>query len=334
MSGARESFLRDAFARLNAESLEYCVSRNADKVFRSTSSDVDLIVAPGSAEMVEKVFTESARSHGYRLIARTEFTNLCLVFWAPGGDFVRIDLDGEIRWRIFEIAGARSLLTDCRIHDGMKVASARAELLVMVDRLAWRGSLPQHYRNKVEDLLKPNDAPLGFKPDPLIAFLSRDDAPGLRRHLCTTTISAPRLWIQAAKYAWRDLSRAMRRIFTPPGLFIESETDLDNSRWDEVFEIMSMAFPHAKSSLLGTSALPGMLSLFRGGIVVVRNSGTAAARICKRFSSPQRRFRIVRAQGKNEFSGNDLPFPADALDPAVQVADRIGNLLAATQPLP
>lgn len=324
MSNSRESFLRGAFAHLNAESLLYCVSRNADEVYSSAASDVDLVVMPSAMGMVEKVLTEKAELHGYKRIARIEFTNLCLVYWSSGADFVRIDLDGELRWFFFEVANASTLLQGASAVHGVNLISPLSELFVMADRLAWQGSLPPRYASRVSQLLLERGAAPDSTDSRILSFLQKGNAKGLRFHLIQRAIFDPRTAIRTAVYFFRDMSRIFRRVCSPPGIFIKVATANNTMNWNQLFRTMTMAFPESKCARVGSSPLPGLLGLFRGGLVIADRGHPITAWICALFSARCRRFRIVDA---NPASGRDLVIPADTnSEPAF--ADSLAAALA------
>ncbi len=278
---------------MNAESVPYCVSRNADEIHRSSTSDVDLVVLPAATTAVENILAHEADLHGYRLIARIEFTNLCLVYWSPGADFVRIDLDGELRWLFFEVADAPALLVGAAPRDGLNMISPRSEWFVMADRLAWLGSLAPRYKTRVAKLLGERATASESGDSRIIGFVERGDAKGLRRHLIHRALVNPRVGIRSLVYAYRDIARIFRRICSPPGVFVRVEAANNRMDWNQLFRTMSMAFPEAKCARIARSPLPGLFGLFRGGIVIADHGHSFTAWICALFSSRCRRFRIV-----------------------------------------
>ena len=321
MATPRESFLRDAFARLDAEGATYAVTRNAEGLFTSASSDIDLVVPPGGMARVEELLTRAAEAHGFRQIARIEFTNLCLVYWSQGAEFVRIDLDGELRWHGFEVADAAALLDGAARQEGVVVISRRAEWAVLADRLAWQGSLPARYRERVDQLLAGEEDGDSEPGGCLADFLKRGDSCGLRRHLIVRTLLTPRLGVRAIRHGFHDLGRMIRRALSPPGVFLrvaDGGVDMD---WGGLFRIMSMAFPEAKCVRLGASPLRGLVGLFRGGVVVAEQGGSPAAWVCGSFASRRRRFRVAATPGG---CPDDLVVP-----PAADKAAAFADVLAA-----
>jgi hypothetical protein len=328
MTGSREAFLRGAFARLHAASLPYCVSRNVADLYQSTTSDVDLVVLPDAKDRIERILTEEAAPHGYSLIARNEFTNRCLVYWAPGADFVRIDLDGELRWLVFEIADASTLLESAAPHDGVNLICPTREILVMADRLAWQGSLPAKYKRRVTELLHGQGSTPVSPESRLHGFLRREDATGLRLHLIRSALLNPHLGCRAMIHAVRDMVRMARRLLSPPGVFISVSAENDTIAWMELFRTMSMAFPESKCGRIGRFPWTGLLGLFRGGIVVAGHGHPVTDRICALFSSRRRRFRITTADTGRAC---DLAVP-QGITSAVEFADILANALATRSP--
>ncbi|MFM7183047.1 MAG: hypothetical protein ACKO2G_16510 [Verrucomicrobiales bacterium] len=305
--------------------MKYCISRNADEIFGSTKSDVDLVVQPEAMADIEKLLDIEAQLHGYRQIARIEFTNLCLVYWAPGSELVRIDLDGELRWYCFEIADALTLLEGAAERDGVAVISLRSEWFVMADRLAWQGSLPPRYKNRVAQLLQEEEK----LPDPqgsnFRKFLNREDSRGLRRYLIFRTLFSPRMNIRAVCHGWHDFGRVIRRFLSPPGVFLRVTGAGDMVDWNELFGKMSMAFPEAKCVRLGASPLRGLIGLFRGGLVVADRDHPFAACLCELFSSRRRRFRVASTSHADH---SDLIIPPSS-DRAAAFADVLAAAILA-----
>ena len=325
MEATRETFLRRAFARLHEEQVPYCVSRNAGELYHSLASDVDLVVPSGSMGEAEKVLDIEAELHGYRQIARMEFTNLCLVYWAPGARFVRIDLDGELRWHIFEIADAPVLLEGADQHDGAVLISPRGEWFVLADRLAWAGELPARYRERLARLrAEGNESSHACDPR-LVDFLSRGDARGLRVHLVLQTLFSARRAFRALVHFSRDLARLLRRIVSPPGVFLKFNGQPGTMDWSGLFRTMAMAFPESKCIELGASPLPGLKMLFRGGLVITSDKHPWATGICRVFSSRRRRFRVAAPSCA---AHDDLVLPSSS-DMTATFADALASAILA-----
>lgn len=294
--GDRNAFIRDVFAGFESRAIKFCVSRNASETFAETDSDLDLTVARRDWKRAEEACRISAERNGLKLILRTHFANLCLLFWSPGNLFVRIDIEPGLRWRIFPIVDADALLSDLREEAGIQVPCPRGEALVIVCKAAWTGGLTERYRSRIKELERLSD---GF------ARLSNDDDTGelvalalerpraLRKRLVVRLASRRELWLPMVQAVIDDLFRFLRRFLSPPGIHIQcDEPGLVDPQ--EVSDLLRLAFPSSKSVLPspGGSNLIGMLSaLFRGGMVWEERDSPKSAFYARRSN----RFRIERS---------------------------------------
>ena len=91
----RETLLRGVFEALDRTYVRFCLSRNVTGVFEEGSSDVDLLIDPQNLEQAFVASRDAATAAGFQLISRTRFANMSLVFWRPGGFFLRIDFETD-----------------------------------------------------------------------------------------------------------------------------------------------------------------------------------------------------------------------------------------------
>lgn len=271
MISNRTQFLSALFAEFETAGIAYCISRNAGETFENSGSDVDLVVAPADLESAERVCREVAGNNGYRLAMRTRFTNLCLLFWSPVADFVRIDIEPGVRWKIFPVVTARELLADRKREGALFVPSALGEALVLSAKVAWMGKLSERYSKRLEAL----DAETGGFPDAdedagkIIGLAGKGDSAGLRSWLTKRTLGNPTRWPGLAAAILDDFTRVLSRILRPPGVHVRFHATqaLD---WNELSRHLQMGFPAQKASVFKDKpALKrAFSSLFRGGLVL------------------------------------------------------------------
>ena len=271
MTFNRTQFLSALFAEFDAQGIAYCISRNAEETFANTGSDVDLVVAPADLESAERVCREVAGRNGYRLAMRTRFTNLCLLFWSPTADFVRIDIEPGVRWKVFPVVTARELLADRKREGGLFVPSALGEALVLSAKVAWMGRLSERYARRLETLREEiggfTDA--GEDAKKIIDLAWEGDSAELRRWLIMLTLAHPSLWPGLAAAILDDSRCVLSRLLRPPGVHVRfhGTQALD---WDELSRHLQMGFPVQKASVFKDKpdTKRAFSSLFRGGLVL------------------------------------------------------------------
>jgi thymidylate kinase len=271
MISNRTQFLSALFAEFEAREIAYCISRNAGETFANTGSDVDLVVSPADLKTAERMCGEVAGKNGYRLAMRTRFTNLCLLFWSPVADFVRIDIEPGVRWKIFPVVSARQLLADRKREGGLFVPSALGEALVLSAKVAWMGKLSERYAGRLKALSEETGDFLHAGEDArkIIDLAWEGDSAGLRRWLAKRTLGRPSRWPGLAAAILDDLTRVLSRLLRPPGVHVRFHGGqaLD---WNELSRHLQMGFPAQKASVFKDKpALKrAFSSLFRGGLVL------------------------------------------------------------------
>ena len=296
MTADRAEFLRQVTQKLDASGIAWCCLRNHKEMFEDSRSDVDLMVLPEDIPLFESLLEESCRETGTRLAQEASYLNFSRTYFTPAGQWVRIDYESEIRWRIFPVLRARSVLFRRVRRDGLWVASAPDEAVVLWIAALFRHSLSDRYRLRLRELGAEMQDSL---PESLEVY--REAFGGL----------GPRLWkMQQASFAgvdfgplwldfkWTlgsrlfssfsrakdffsylayDLARVLRRVIHPRGFFVTVES----SSWghaqsigflwklDRIFPVAkSLYFPSGTARLSLVQKARTALTLFRGGLVL------------------------------------------------------------------
>lgn len=342
MISNRPQFLSALFAEFDAGEIAYCISRNAGETFANTGSDVDLVVSPSDLKSTERVCRDIAAANGYRLAMRTRFTNLCLLFWSPNADFVRIDIEPGVRWKLFPVVTASELLADRKHEGSLFVPSALGEALVLSAKVAWMGKLSERYGKRLEVLSEETGDFLHADEDArkIIGFAQDSDSDGLRRWLVMRTLARPSRWPGLAAALMDDFKRVLSRILRPPGVHVcfHGTQALD---WDVLSRHLQMGFPVQKASVFDhkPALKRAFCSLFRGGLVLEQKLARESVSAPRpggpawRMAAAGNRISIFRpGNGKlylaHEASGlmaehEDLPGQVE-----LRVADFIGEAMA------
>ena len=273
----RNIFLTKLFEGLHDAGIEYCVSRNASETFENTVSDLDILVSPANGKTTEDLCISIAKQTGYHLALKTHFSNLCLLFWSSSADFVRIDIEGDLRWRIFPVISAENVLKGRRKQDLQWVPSPVAESLVLASTIACANKLSPRYKKRLDvlwDEIETGPAGVISEENRKIITLARGgETRKLRRFLIRRARMSTFGWIAMCRATLEDLVRFSRRMLQPPGYRIR----LQGPDWIDMHKVASylaLAFPAGKSySFSGNgSRLKILLSLFRGGLVVEKSA--------------------------------------------------------------
>jgi thymidylate kinase len=338
----RTQFLTAIFERFDAAGIAYCISRNAEETFANTGSDVDLVVSPADLKTAERLCGEVAGKNDYRLAMRTRFTNLCLLFWSPAVDFVRIDIEPGVRWKLFPVVTASELLADRKREGPLFIPSALGEALVLAAKVAWMGKLSERYGKRLEVLSEETGDFLHAGEDArkIIDLAREGDSAGLRRWLAMRTLARPSRWPGLVASVLDDSKRVLSRVLRPPGVHVRlhGTQALD---WDALSRHLQMGFPVQKASVFNHKPAPkrAFSSLFRGGLVLEQKLFQGSVGVPRpggpawRMAAAGNRISIFRpGNGKiyltHEASGlvaehEDLPGRVE-----LQVADFIGEAMA------
>src|SRR5689334_4174781 len=107
----RRRFLSALFQLLEQKHVPYCVLRNYEDVYEDASSDVDIAVAPSHLHAFKDCMDAAAIESDCALIHQARFTNHSFVYRHPHGQFVRVDVETEVRWRFFPVISAASVIS-------------------------------------------------------------------------------------------------------------------------------------------------------------------------------------------------------------------------------
>ena len=342
MISNRIQFLSALFAEFEATGIAYCISRNAGETFANTGSDVDLVVSPSNLKTAARVCGEVAGKHGYRLAMRTRFTNLCLLFWSSNADFVRIDIEPGVRWKLFPVVSACELLAGRKRDGSLSIPSATGEAMVLAAKVAWMGKLSKRYAERLKAL---HEETTGFHEasedaKKIIHHAWEGDVTALRRWLVMRTLGRPSRWPGLIASIVDDFKRVIIRILRPPGVHVRfhGTKALD---WDGLSRHLQMGFPAQKASVFNNKpALKrAFSSLFRGGLVLEQKLTQGTAKAPRpggpiwRMAAPGNRISIFRPGNGRIYLGHEASgLMAEQEDHAghaeLQVADFIGEAMS------
>ncbi len=272
MDSKKNIFLSSLFKGLDEAAIGYCISRNADETFANTGSDLDILVSLADEPLVESHCIRIAKEHGYHFALGTNFTNRCLLFWSAPADFVRVDIEDDVRWRIFPVVSAVTILAGKQIEGAFYVPSALGESLVIAAKVAWMGELTQRYHQRLEilhkELTAAGSAPIPPNEQAIINLARGNQAQNLRKHLIQRALLSPSTWPTVAAAFATDFMRMAWRLLIPPGYHVlYSGTEPVN--WPRLSSYLSLALPSQKSFYFsGRKNFKRIFfSLFRSGLV-------------------------------------------------------------------
>jgi thymidylate kinase len=339
---ARETLLRGVFEALDHANVKFCVSRNVTGVFEEGSSDVDLLIEPRNLERAFVASCEAATAAGFRLISRTRFANMSLVFWQRGGFLLRIDFETEIRWRIWPVMTADEVLKDITLVHGVPAASEAAEIAILVTKTLWAGKITARYRGRLGELTKPEIVRHGLLPPSMVQLAFTGQIGRLRRMVIGRALMNPQVWPILIGNIFHDACRFLGRLWHPPGVCLSARVSLPLSR-NEIEDRLEMAFPPAKavwandnSTLKNTAR-----ALFRGGLVVqeiVREEPAAFHKARARkpgfwMSRRQHRFELIAPPGCGCFLGHSSTgriWSVSLKNQAADITDGIAEAMASS----
>jgi thymidylate kinase len=298
----RRELLAAVFEELHAAGITFCVSRNASEVFVDGESDVDLTACPSQHAAAIHAMISAATRCGYRLAYHTRFTNHCLLFHGGGTTFMRIDLDGDIRWRIFPVIKASEMLSDLSTENGLPVPTARAEAMVLVSKIAWMGHVSERYLQRLRSLREMLGTSLYDEPDlkSLVDLGIAGDATKIRGKLLKNTVTSTSNMRRVCGYLMDDARRFARRHSKPPGIYIQCAGS-SRPDTDKLMLVLKMAFPNKKTFIINGPADVRLVkrTLFKAGMVIdLRQSYQPVAVNSK---PPKQCSEILHAQKANRF---------------------------------
>jgi hypothetical protein len=321
----RKSFLAAVVQTLVSQDIPFCISRNHHEFWHDGPSDVDLIVPPRCICDASRAIRDAAGQTGYHLVARMLFDNVCLVFHAVNGGFVRIDLDTAVRWRSRTLLTSEKVLGKLGERDGLPAPAPEHEALVLLCQCAWSGKLKESYRKRLMELANPEDdadptcvflnQSFGFNPEALLRLIDGGGVGELRQCLRHGTAPQARL-----RNLLSLIGRSLQRAARPPGIVIECPGLPENSR-KQTERQMELLFPSSKAVRDEDPPIRIAGSLFRGGVLW---DGCGKNQICVRllriWCGHRRCFRWTPEGIRHPASGQSAQ--------AHNTADFIGRVLA------
>lgn len=360
MKAGRADFLRVLIQKLDASGVAWCSLRNHHEMFEDSRSDVDLMVLPEDIPLFETFLEEACRETGARLAQMASYLNFSRTYLTPSGQWVRVDYEAEVRWRIFPVLSARSILLRRIRLDGLWVASPADEAVVLWIAALFRNSLSDRYRTRLigldgwmrksfppaERLYQEAFGPFGkllwSRQGELLQVADLSDFwADLKLALILRVWFRPSLIWRFFSYFRHDLLRVFGRVLKPRGVYLS----IESSVWTQADSIellwrLDRVFPTAKSFLLPQDgAAPSWRqklgvarTLFKGGLVV-RPASPGKSSPLPRHT----RGILIRSEPGNGWSGAVMPGgwmtqPLDEKDP-VEACYQI-CLTTLTMPVP
>ena len=344
MSSRRE-FLTHLFRLLDERQIPYCVLRNHNQVFDDTGSDVDLLTTSEQTEDLIAACSLAGKATNYVQVQRTRFVNHSLVFWNGGTaaeNFVRVDVDTEVRWRRFHVLTAKEVLSSRRRFESFFIPDPAHEAVIILTQAMWQGKLSERYAKRLGELhpqltdesvtRRQFDAAFGL-PDNLLADLNNS---GLISRIRSATRRS--CFLRPAKashslgYALTDLRRLFVRRNSLPGLFVRL-IGAKKTFAEELCARLSILFPTSKNRIT-----EGRMSddarretLFKGGLAVeiLPDVPKPASVLRHDWPKPDRSFGVVcDAAGDAEFIHIGTGFPQSSEATAERLANYICIQLA------
>lgn len=338
----REALIRAVFAGLEQAEIQFCISRNASAALAEDASDVDLLVEPQNLKRAYEISRTAALTAGCRLVSQTRFANLSLVFWRPGGWFLRIDFETEIRWRIWPVTRLAEILKNTVLVGGIPAAGEAAETAVLVTKTLWAGNTSERYHARLLELRKKKSSQAGLLPCFMVEHALAGRTRALRRVVVFRALVNPSQWAILTQNLLHDLFRACCRANAPPGIYLSAHvsTPLPSKR---LKTLMEMAFPPAKAHWGKGEAdfRKTAKSLFRGGMVVQQTVDEQATAFQKRnarnpglwMARKSHRFNFNAPPGCRAFLGHPATgrmWPVDDSSLESDLADGIAEAMADT----
>jgi len=243
---ARKEFLVKLFEGLEERGVPYCVLRNYEKLYEDAASDVDLLAERKHLSKVEECLSAAAEISGYRLVQRVRHVSFSLIYWRPDAGFLRIDVQWEVRWRVFPVLNAVVILSSRRKHDAFFIPHPKHESVVLIVAALWRSNLSERYRQQLarlsaqlsgpEDLIETFSEAFGAIGADLARSIPRKEADAVtdspvrllasaptewravRRSLVRKALLNPACLIEVLDYVVEDAVRLLLRLRHPPGI--------------------------------------------------------------------------------------------------------------------
>ena len=300
MTNGRRTFLTNVFAQLDRAGLRYCVLRNYQTIYDQGSSDVDMMVEPTDVMRARECLVEVARQTDYKLVHRARYVNYSDVYWHRESGFLRVDIETEVRWRVFTALSANAVLNLRRRHEEFFVPHPRHESVILFVAAIWRHHLSERYRQQLSrlnlELRNPVELERTFRAafGKIGAELARYQTSGM------TTDLPEEIWKKIQRsmlhsslrdapsrrallsYLRLDVARLEERLRFPPGISLLCVSSSEpGSLLQELLRRMEFLYPAQKSARMVfqvPSGFPGkarmtwrlhlerVYTIFKGGV--------------------------------------------------------------------
>lgn len=234
--GTTTELLTLLFTEWRASEIPYIVLRNYDELPQQIGNDLDILVCADHRSLAEHAIIKVARTLGYTLANRAEFSPVSLFFSNPENcQQVQVDLFTNLRWRGFDILRPEALLTSRRSRGVFFIPQPIHEAsLNLLTRLLYHGYVKEKYKPQIKEAYKtaPEEArrilaePLGKSAArQLVAYVQDEDWAAIeartgrwrRRLMARQLIRSPRRPLLSMM---SDARRLIMRFIAPPGLML------------------------------------------------------------------------------------------------------------------
>lgn len=344
VTGHRREFLARLFKSLDEQGVRYCVVRNYQQIYEEGDSDVDLAAQAEDLPRFEQCLAVAARATGFRRVLTGRYICFSYALRHRDGQFLRVDVQTEVRWRICPVLTAGELLGERRKCGEFFVPSPLHESIIVYLAAIWRGYLSDRYRNRLRELHEqlPSSADSGKRfreafggfGETMAGFQARATGATFdaafwgkaRRSLFRKAVSSPRNLKQCVCYLVHDARRILSRLIKPTGISIlQVSSAKPPRRPEEFYERIEFLYPSAKSVARtfdwvgkageGLTKPPGagwkrIYTLFKGGLFVRAinvSADTAVSRILRqpaRTCYSSRDFVCAESSGRTVWLGH------------------------------
>jgi thymidylate kinase len=293
----REKFVRSLFTALDRQQISYVVLRNFDTVF--TGVDLDIL-----CEKTPPVLTaarEAAAQVGYSLVQQARFVNWSFVWWDGRDDFLRLDVENAVRWRLFQPLATSTILAARIRRDSFWIPAPAHEAECLRVHLAGGAKSAERYKRRLAELGE-----------------AVTDTRHERCRLLVTTLVHPRRWPAALGFLATDARRLVIRWRHPVGALLDvASTGAFPSRL--LRKKLSVLFPESKGKETGATLKELRTALFRGGLVIRHFSKSdpdvlvSHLRSARLLGSNQRQFQLLQgSQGSVQMAHLGTGFMQDS----------------------
>jgi thymidylate kinase len=301
MTRPRQEFLSALFHILEQKAIRYCILRNYQNLYEDASSDVDMLVTPEDVRRTEDCLAEAAAASNHLFVQRGRFAVHSCLFWHPEGGLLRVDIQREVRWKIFPILTAEPILGLRRRFGDFYVPGPSHESAVLFCAAIARGNLSERYQQRLAELFQqaPDheehgrllQAAFGTLGNRLAALqariLEKTPPPDLwkaaRWSLARKAILNSAACREALRLMALDIGRFQERVRRPVGISMLHASNSPKPRdLQNLFMQFEFLFPSKKGSVQLFRQAPGckppplgprprfrrLYALFKGGLIV------------------------------------------------------------------